>query len=263
MAMAAWKLAVGLACGCTVVLKTSEKTPLTGLHLAKLIHKAGFPAGVVNVISGFGPTAGAALSSHHDVDKIAFTGSVLTGKKIMQSAAVSNLKKVSLELGEKSPLIVLDDADLNLAIKCGHIGVYLNQGQVCASSSRKKKSMTSLSRRFSPNGQLDQSRTDPDTTQGQQIDDIQFFRVLDYIEHGKAAGAQVKAGGDRHGNRGYFVKSTVFTNVTDDMTIAKEEIFGPVMSILKFSTDEEVVERLCMVWLPVSAPPTPVAAFWA
>jgi len=248
ISMATIKLAPALACGCTVVLKTSEKTPLSGLHLAKLIQEAGFPAGVVNIISGFGPTAGAAMARHPDIDKIAFTGSTLTGKKIMQSAGETNLKRFSLELGGKSPLIVFDDADIGKALFCSHMGVFLNQGQVCSSSSRIFVQDTIYDKFVEEAVKMAKSIkigpfTDPEATHGPLVDDIQFKRVVGYLEKGKAEGAYVAAGGKRHGNKGFFVEPTVFTNVTDSMTIAKEEIFGPVMSILKFSTDEEVVER--------------------
>lgn len=247
MLMQAWKLAPALACGCTIVLKTSEKTPLSGLYISKLIKEAGFPPGVVNTLSGFGPTAGQAIARHPDVEKVAFTGSSAVGHKMLQYSAETNLKNVSLELGGKSPLIILDDADLNIAVQSAHIGLFLNQGQCCVASSRlfvqegiydkfveaavKKASEVAI-------GSYDQA-----VEQGPQVDKIQFDRVMGYIEKGKSEGAIVSHGGSRHGDKGYFVQPTVFSGVSDDMTIAKEEIFGPVMSILKFKTVEEVVER--------------------
>jgi aldehyde dehydrogenase (NAD+) len=246
--MMAWKLAPALACGNVVVLKTSEKTPLSALHVAKLINEAGFPAGVVNVLSGFGATAGEALVLHPSVSKIAFTGSTPIGKRIQELSAKHGLKRVSLELGGKSPMIVLDDADIDQAVDLAHLALFLNQGQCCCAGSRL----------FVQEGIYDKfvaaavakakaikvgAYNEPGSEQGPQVDDIQFQKVLGYIETGKKEGATVATGGDRHGSKGYYVQPTVFTNVTDNMTIAEEEIFGPVMSILKFSTDAEVVER--------------------
>ena len=246
--MAAWKFAPALASGCTIVLKTSEKTPLTGLYLAKLIQEAGFPPGVVNVLSGYGPTAGEALIRHPDVEKVAFTGSTPVGHHILKASGETNLKKVSLELGGKSPCIILDDADLDIAVNAAHVGLFLNQGQCCCAASRlyvqegiydkfveavvKKAAAIKVA-----------PATDLAAEQGPQVDDLQFNKVLGYIEKGKEEGAKVATGGNRHGEKGYFIEPTVFTGVTEDMTIAKEEIFGPVMSILKFSTEEEVIAR--------------------
>jgi aldehyde dehydrogenase (NAD+) len=202
----------------------------------------------VNILSGYGPTAGAALARHPLVEKIAFTGSTPVGHLIQQYAAESNLKKVSLELGGKSAMIILDDADIENAVNSAHVGLFLNQGQCCCASSRL----------FVQEGIYDKfveaavakvkamkigSYTDANVDQGPLVDDIQFKRVLGYIEKGKAEGANCITGGDRHGDKGYFVQPTIFTDVTDDMVIAKEEIFGPVMSILKFKTDEEIVQR--------------------
>jgi aldehyde dehydrogenase (NAD+) len=248
LVLLAWKLAPALACGCTVILKTSEKTPLSALHVGKLIKEAGFPRGVVNILSGFGPTAGQHLARHPDVDKVAFTGSTAVGKKIQEYAASSNLKKVSLELGGKSPLIVFDDADIEQALTAAHIGLFLNQGQCCCAGSRIfvqegiydefVKASVERARQIKMGAWNEKG-----AVQGPQVDEIQFKRVMGYIDSGKNDGAHVATGGDRHGNKGYFVQPTVFTNVTDDMKIAKEEIFGPVMSILKFRTDEEVVRR--------------------
>lgn len=230
------------------MLKTSEKTPLSALHVSKLIKEAGFPPGVVNTLSGYGEPTGSHLARHRDVDKVAFTGSTVVGHKISQYAAETNLKKVSLELGGKSPMIILDDADNEQALDAAHVGLFLNQGQCCCAGSRI----------FVQEGIYDKfvaeavkraeaikigAYNEKGAVQGPQVDDIQFKRVMGYIEYGKSEGATVATGGDRHGTKGYFVKPTVFTDVTDDMKIAKEEIFGPVMSILKFKTDAEVIER--------------------
>lgn len=247
MLMQAWKLGPALACGCTVVLKTSEKTPLSALHISKLIAEAGFPPGVVNTLSGYGPTAGQAIARHPDIDKVAFTGSSAVGHKIQQYSAESNMKNVSLELGGKSPLIIFDDADLDTAVNSAHIGLFLNQGQCCVASSRLfvqegiydafvKASVEKASK-------VSIGSFDEPVDQGPQVDKLQFDKVMGYIEKGKSEGATVSHGGARHGDKGYFVQPTVFSDVTDNMTIAKEEIFGPVMSILKFKTEEEAVER--------------------
>jgi aldehyde dehydrogenase (NAD+) len=246
--MAAWKLAPAIASGCTVVLKTSEKTPLSVLHVCKLIKEAGFPAGVVNVLSGFGPTAGCHLARHPDVDKVAFTGSNAVGVQISQYAAESNLKRVSLELGGKSAMIVCDDADIDEAVDTAHVALFLNQGQCCASGSRlyvqegiydkfvaaavKKAGAIKIG-----------AYNELGAEHGPQIDKLQFDKVLSYIESGKKEGATVALGGGRHGDKGYFVQPTVFTDVKESMLICKEEIFGPVMSIIKFKTDAEVIER--------------------
>jgi aldehyde dehydrogenase (NAD+) len=246
--MAALKLAPSLATGCTVVLKSSEKTPLPALHLGKLFKEAGFPAGVVNILSGFGPIAGEPLARHPDVEKVAFTGSTAVGRKISQYAAESNLKRVSLELGGKSPMIVFDDADIENAVGAAHVGLFLNQGQCCSACSRiyvqdtvyDKFVAAAIKRAQAIKiGPYDEKGVE----QGPQVDDIQFKKVLNFIESGKTEGAKVALGGGRHGKSGYFVQPTIFTDVTEDMKIVKEEIFGPVMNIMKFSTDEEVIER--------------------
>ena len=246
--MAAWKLAPSLAVGCTVVLKSSEKTPLTALHLAKLIKEAGFPPGVVNILSGFGPTAGEPLARHPHVDKVAFTGSTAVGHKISQYAAESNLKRVSLELGGKSPLIVLDDADIDEAVNTAHVGLFLNQGQCCCAGSRLYVQESVYDKFLDAAVQKAKgiklgAYTEKNVEQGPQVDSIQFQKVMGYIESGKKEGAKVALGGDRHGDKGYFVQPTIFVDVGEDMKIAKEEIFGPVMNIFKFTTDSEVIER--------------------
>lgn len=246
--MLAWKWGPALTCGNCIVMKTSEKTPLTALAICKLAKEAGFPAGVINVLSGYGPTAGQPLAEHMDVDKIAFTGSTLVGHLVMKAAASSNLKRVSLELGGKSPLIVMPDADLEQAATAAYVGLFLNQGQCCCASSRLFVH-EDIYEKF-VNVCVEQAKKrrvgDPfssETEQGPQVDDIQFKKILGYIQKGKEEGAKCVAGGNRVGEKGYFIEPTVFTDVEDHMTIAKEEIFGPVMSILKFKTIEEAIER--------------------
>eukprot|EP00038_Savillea_parva_P008175 m.175217 g.175217 ORF g.175217 m.175217 type:complete len:499 (+) comp13957_c0_seq1:46-1542(+) len=246
--MMAWKVAPALACGNVVVLKSSEKTPLTALAVCKLVKEAGIPPGVVNVLSGFGPTAGAAIARHMDVDKIAFTGSTPVGKLVMTMAAESNLKKTSLELGGKSPLIVMPDADLEQAVQAAHIGTFLNQGQCCIASSRLYvhedvydafvAKATEAAQNWTTGDPMDSS-----TLNGAQVDKIQFDKIMRYIASGKTEGATLRCGGSRVGGKGYFIEPTVFSDVKDDMKIAREEIFGPVMSILKFRTSEEVIRR--------------------
>mmetsp|Transcript_25541 Transcript_25541/g.52324 ORF Transcript_25541/g.52324 Transcript_25541/m.52324 type:complete len:496 (-) Transcript_25541:190-1677(-) len=245
--MFAWKVGPILATGCTVVFKTSEKTPLSALHIGKLIKEAGFPPGVVNILSGYG-SAGEALARHMDVDKIAFTGSTAVGHKIEQYATESNMKKVTLELGGKSPMIILDDANLETAVNTARAGLFLNQGQVCTASSRifvhesiHDKFVAAMVQ--NAQGINVGGYDEKDIDQGPQVDKIQFLKVLGYIEKGIEEGATLRLGGHRHGNKGYFIEPTIFTDVKDDMVIAKEEIFGPVMSIFKFKTDEEAITR--------------------
>jgi aldehyde dehydrogenase (NAD+) len=214
--MQSWKLGPALAAGCTVVMKTSEKTPLTALHVAKLIKEAGFPAGVVNILSGYGPTAGAHLAKHPEVDKVAFTGSTAVGHAIEKMAAESNLKRVTLELGGKSPVIVCDDADLDVAVDVCHVGLFLNQGQCCCAGSRIFVQDTIYDKFVEKAVEKAKAikvgaYNEPKAEQGPQVDDIQFKRVMGYIEKGKAEGATVATGGDRHGNKGYFIQPTVFT----------------------------------------------------
>lgn len=246
--MLAWKWGPALAAGCTTVLKPAEQTPLTALHCAALAKEAGFPAGVINVVPGFGPTAGAAISEHPKIRKVAFTGSVDVGKLIMVAAAQSNLKRVSLELGGKSPLIVLDDADLDEAVTIAHNAIFANHGQNCCAGSRtfvQEKIYDSFVKKATEmaKAKVLGSPFDAKTQQGPQVDKDMFDKVLGYIESGKAEGAKCEAGGKRFGDKGFFVEPTVFSNVTDNMKIAREEIFGPVQSILKFSTFEEVMKR--------------------
>ncbi|XP_049951814.1 aldehyde dehydrogenase 1A1-like [Schistocerca serialis cubense] len=248
LGMAMWKWGPALATGCTIVLKPAEQTPLATLHVAALAKEAGFPDGVINVIPGYGPTAGAAISSHPDITKVAFTGSTEVGKIIMEAAAKSNLKKVSLELGGKSPLIVLADVNVDEAVQVAHDAIFVNQGQVCCAGTRTfvHESIYDEFVQKSKAKAEEKKIGDPfDVTvqHGPQIDDEIFERVMSYIKSGKEQGARVECGGERYGDKGYFVKPTVFSNVTDEMKIAREEIFGPVQSIIKFKTLEEVIER--------------------
>ncbi|MGL4421678.1 MAG: aldehyde dehydrogenase family protein [Gemmataceae bacterium] len=246
--MQAWKWAPALACGNTVVLKPAEQTPLTALYVARLAMEVGFPEGVINVVPGYGPTAGAAVSGHMDIDKVAFTGETTTGKIVMTAAANSNLKRVSLELGGKSPNVVLADADLDAAIAGAYFGLFFNQGQCCVAGSRVFVQESIYDAFLEKIAQKTKARRvgdpfDMNTEQGPQVSAEQMDRILGYIQSGKNDGARLLTGGQRSGTAGYFVEPTVFADVHDEMTIAKEEIFGPVMSILKFKTIEEVAER--------------------
>ena len=246
--MQAWKWAPALACGNTVVLKPAEQTPLTALRVAQLAQEIGIPDGVINVIPGYGPTAGAALSGHMDVDKIAFTGETRTGQIIMEAAARSNLKRVSLELGGKSPNIVFADADLDAAIEGAYFGLFFNQGQCCCAGSRlmvEEKIYDKFVEKLVAKAKS-QKVGDPfemETTQGPQVSEEQFNRIIGYIDAGKKEGAKLLTGGARCGSEGYFIQPTVFEGVRDDMKIAQEEIFGPVMSIMKFKDVDDVIAR--------------------
>lgn len=246
--MQAWKLAPALACGNTVVMKTAEQTPLTALRIGELIVEAGFPEGVVNILPGYGPTAGGALARHMDVDKIAFTGSTEVGHLIMKAAAETNLKRVTLELGGKSPNIVLADADMKQAVEGSHFALFFNQGQCCCAGSRvfvEEKVYDEFVERSTERAKLRRvgDPMDKITEQGPQVDNDQFTKVLGYVDAGKREGARLMCGGERVGDRGYFVAPTVFADVKDDMKIAQEEIFGPVMSIMKFKDMDDLVER--------------------
>nr|XP_014094615.1 aldehyde dehydrogenase X, mitochondrial isoform X3 [Bactrocera oleae] len=246
--MLAWKWAPALAVGCTIVLKPAEQTPLTALHLAALTKEAGFPAGVINVIPGYGPTAGAAISEHHDIQKVAFTGSAEIGRIIMQAAAKSNLKRVTLELGGKSPVVVFEDADIDLAVDITHEALFSNHGQSCCAGSRTYVHEKIYDKFVAKAVAAAKARKvgnpfDESVKQGPQIDDEMVNKVLDYIESGKKEGAKLQCGGKRIGKVGYFIEPTVFSDVTDKMRIAQEEIFGPVQSIFKFSNIEEIIDR--------------------
>lgn len=245
--MLAWKLGPALATGNTVILKPSEFTPMTALRVCDLINEAGFPAGVVNIINGFGPVVGAALSEHPKIRKVAFTGSGPVGRQIMKAAAATNLKEVTLELGGKSPNIIFDDADLNTAIRWAAFGIFLNHGQACCAGSRvfvQENIYDEFEKEF-----VKHVKTlkvgDPfaaETFQGPQISQIQYDRIMGHIKAGKDEGANCVLGGDRFGNEGYFIQPTVFSNVKNTMKIGQEEIFGPVVALIKFKTEEEALE---------------------
>ncbi len=245
--MAAWKLAPALATGCTVVLKVAEQTPLSALRLGELIQEAGFPKGVVNILAGYGETAGAALAAHDDVDKVAFTGSTEVGKLIVKAAA-GNLKKVSLELGGKSPTIVFADADIDGAIPGAASAIFFNHGQCCCAGSRlyahKKifdkvlEGVTAEAKKIKVGPGLD-----PSTNMGPLVSDEQFRRVTGYIDSGVKEGAKMVTGGKKPGgNGGYFVEPTVFTNTKPNMKVVQEEIFGPVVCAESFDDDD--LERI-------------------
>lgn len=244
--MAAWKWGPALAAGCTILMKPAEQTPLTCLRLAELAQEAGIPDGVINVIPGFG-AAGAAMVKHPGIDKIAFTGHYETAQKIMVDASAT-LKRLTFELGGKSPNVVFADADLDAAVAGAEFGLFFNQGQCCCAGSRLfveqsvhdkfvDKMLTSAkARRLG-------DPFDPNTTQGPQVDSDQFNKIMSYIDKGKSEGAKCLTGGNRFGNKGYFIEPTIFTGVTDEMAIAKDEIFGPVMSILPFKGMDEIITR--------------------
>src|SRR5947209_4943993 len=246
--MQAWKWGPALAAGCTIVLKPAEQTPLTALRVAALTQEAGFPDGVLNVVPGYGPTAGAALSSHMDIDKVAFTGEYSTGQIVMEAAAKSNLKRVSLELGGKSPNVVFADADLDAAVEGAYFGLFFNQGQCCCAGSRlfvEEKVHDSFVDKLvrKAKSQRVGDPFDPETTQGPQVSEEQCNRIMGYIDAGKKEGAKLLTGGRRLGGEGYFIEPTVFDDVTDNMKIAREEIFGPVMNVLRFKNMDEVLRR--------------------
>lgn len=245
--MLAWKIGPALATGNTIVMKSAEQTPLSALVFAQFIKEAGFPPGVFNLISGFGKTAGAAISAHMDIDKVAFTGSTLVGRQIMKSAASSNLKKVTLELGGKSPNIVFNDADIEKAISWVNFGIYYNHGQCCCAGSRiyvqsgiYEKFIAAFKKRAQENKVGDPF--DENTFQGPQVSQLQYDRIMGYIEEGKKEGATLELGGGRHGDKGYFIQPTIFSNVSQNAKIMQEEIFGPVCAIAKFEHEEEVLK---------------------
>ena len=237
--MAAWKLAPALAAGCTVVLKVAEQTPMSGLRLAELFDQAGFPPGVVNILTGFGEGAGAPLAAHPLVDKIAFTGSTEVGKLIVKASA-GNLKKVSLELGGKSPAIIFPDADLERAIPGTASAIFFNQGQCCCAGSRLFVHESVYDKVLQGVSDIAGGITmgpglDPQTGMGPLVSEEQFDKVTGYIDSGVKEGARVAAGGKRHGDRGYFVQPTVLTNTKPSMKVVREEIFGPVVCAESFS----------------------------
>ncbi|XP_068994682.1 aldehyde dehydrogenase 1A1-like [Embiotoca jacksoni] len=246
--MFVWKIAPALCCGNTVVIKPAEQTPLSALHMAALIKEAGFPPGVVNVVPGYGQTAGCAISHHMDIDKVAFTGSTAVGKLIQKAAGESNLKRVTLELGGKNPNIVFADCDLEHAVEQAHSGLFFNQGQCCLAGSRVFveepiyetfvcRSVERARSKVLGNPLL------PGVDQGPQIDQKQFDKIMELVESGKREGATLECGGSAWGQQGLFIQPTIFSNVTDDMRIAKEEIFGPVQQIMCFRSVGEVIQR--------------------
>ncbi|CAI9758971.1 unnamed protein product [Fraxinus pennsylvanica] len=242
------KVGPALAAGCTMVVKPAEQTPLSALYYAHLAKLAGIPDGVLNVITGYGSTAGAAISSHMDIDKVSFTGSTEVGRLVMQAAAASNLKPVSLELGGKSPFIIFDDVDVDKVADLALQGSFYNKGEICVAGSRVfvqegiyDKFLIKLAEKVK--SWVVGDPFNPEVHQGPQVDKQQYDKILSYIEHGKKGGATLLSGGKPGGEKGYYIEPTIFTDVTDDMIIAKEEIFGPVMSVMKFKTVEEVIKR--------------------
>ena len=252
-----WKLAPALAVGCTVVLKPSEQTPLSALYLGKLIAEAGIPAGVVNIVPGLGAAAGAAITAHMDIDKVSFTGSTVTGRRVLAASAASNLKKVSLELGGKSANVVFADADFDAAVDGATQALFENMGQNCCSGSRlyvqdtiydkfvtelvKKVERIHVGDPFDPASAA--AAAEGRLVHGPLIDHLQFKKVLHYIEKGKEQGATLATGGYRVGEKGFYVKPTVFTNVEQNFCVAREEIFGPVLVVLKFSDLEDAITK--------------------
>jgi phenylacetaldehyde dehydrogenase len=245
--MAAWKLGPALATGCTVILKPAEQTPLSALKLGELIMEASFPEGVVNIVPGYGETAGAALAAHMDVDKVAFTGSTEVGRLIV-NAATGNLKKVSLELGGKSPNVVFKDADLETAIPGAASAIFFNHGQCCCAGSRLYIEKPVFDKVV--DGIAEQAKKisvgsglDPKTHMGPLVSEEQLNRVCGYLESGISQGAKALVGGQKKGDKGYFVEPTVLVNTTEDMKVVQEEIFGPVVAAMPFSDPEEIIQR--------------------
>jgi len=248
LVMAAWKLAPALTCGCTVVLKPAEQTPLSALRLAELLEAIDLPPGVVNVVTGFGETAGAALAAHPDVDKVAFTGSTEVGKLIVQAAGRTNLKKVSLELGGKSPNIILPDADLETAIPGAANAIFYNKGENCCAGTRLFVPRSQFHRVIE--GLADEARRfklgpglDAESTMGPLVSREQFDRVTGYLQAGREEGAEPAVGGERWGARGYFVKPTVMVNTRPEMKIVREEIFGPVVAAMPYDDLDELARQ--------------------
>jgi len=245
--MACWKLGPALACGNTIVLKPAEQTPLSILVFATLIKEAGFPPGVVNIVNGLGREAGSALVQHPLVDKVAFTGSTATATQIMKMAAVG-LKNITLETGGKSPLLVFDDADMEQAVKWSHYGIMSNQGQICTATSRIlvqesifdtfvdhfRKQVSEVS--------IIGDQWSADTFQGPQVTKQQYERILSYVDIGKQEGATLVEGGEARSGDGYYIKPTVFTGVSSNMRIYREEVFGPFVVIATFKTEDEAIE---------------------
>ncbi|KAL0948759.1 hypothetical protein HGRIS_008890 [Hohenbuehelia grisea] len=243
------KVAPALATGNVIVFKPSEVTPLTALKFASFLNEAGVPPGVVNVINGYGHTVGQAFSSHPQIEKLAFTGSTLTGRKILEASARTNLKDVTLELGGKSPNIIFDDCDLEQAVKWSTMGIFFNMGQVCIAGSRifvqegvYERFVGAFQAAAKGFGQAAGDPFAPQSQHGPQVSKSHFERIMSYIDSGKQEGATVLAGGQQHGDTGYYIEPTLFTDVTPEMKIAREEIFGPVAVIIKFKDEAEVIE---------------------
>ena len=245
IAMFAWKIAPALACGNVSIIKPAEQTPLTALRLGELILEAGIPEGVVNIITGFGETAGAAIASHPDIDKVAFTGSTEVGKLILQASA-GNLKRVSLELGGKSPNIIFPDANLEQAVPTSLFGFTMLSGQVCCAGTRVfvqrdfHDEFVDALTKYASNTKAGDP-LDPKTTVGPLVSKEQFERVKGYLDIGKKEGAHTQLGGEVRTGKGYFVDPTIFTGVKNDMRIAREEIFGPVASVIPFKDENDAV----------------------
>ena len=245
--MLSWKWGPALAAGNTIVMKPAEQTPLTALRMVELAHEAGFPDGVINMVNGFGETAGDAIVAHPEIDKIAFTGHVETAK-IIQKRAADTLKRVTFELGGKSPLVIFRDADVDAAVEGAFAANYWHAGQCCSAGTRiyvqdtlREEFVEKLARKVSKRKLGDP--LDPATEQGPQISQEQLDKVLSYIKQGKGGGARLVTGGNRVGNQGYFVEPTIFDGVKDEMTIAREEIFGPVASVLPFDDESAIMAR--------------------
>lgn len=245
--MLGWKWGPALACGNTIVMKPAEQTPVTAMKMAQLAHEAGFPAGVINLVNGMGETAGASLVTHPDVDKIAFTGHYETAK-IIQKAAADSLKRCTFELGGKSPNVIFADCNLDDAVEGAFHAIYFHGGQCCTAGSRlfveepiraefvKRLAERARERRLG-------DPLDENTEQGPQVSQEQLDKILGYVELGQKQGAKLVSGGKRSGNAGFYIEPTIFDGVKDDMAIATDEIFGPVVSVLPFNGLEEVVAR--------------------
>jgi len=246
--MFSWKIAPALATGNCIVIKPSEFTPLTAIRMCELINEAGFPPGVVNVVTGYGPTVGQAISGHQKIEKVAFTGSTLVGRKIMEAAAKSNLKKVTLELGGKSPNIIFNDANLEQAVNWAAFGIFWNHGQACCAGSRifvQSGIYDEFLKRFTEKTKS-LKIGDPfvkSTDQGPLVSKPHYDRVMGYIQSGKDEGAKVHYGGERYGQEGYYVGPTIFTETKPDMKIVREEIFGPVGVVIKFDDEADVIKQ--------------------
>ncbi|KAG6587949.1 aldehyde dehydrogenase family 2 member C4-like [Cucurbita moschata] len=241
------KVSPALAAGCTMLVKPAEQTPLSALFYAHLAKLAGIPDGVLNVVTGYGYTAGSAIAYHMDIDKVSFTGSTKVGRSIMQAASESNLKQVSLELGGKSPLLIFDDADVNKAVDIAVLGIFYNKGETCAASSRvlvQEGIYDEFVKKI-----IEKAKSwvvgdpfDPKVQYGPQVDEKQLKKILEYIEHGKREGATLATGGRRIGEVGYYVEPTIFTDVKEHSLIAQDEIFGPFLCVIKFKTIEEGIK---------------------